>query len=257
MSIEVRHISRTYQTRHGVLSAVQDISFSCGLGEFVSVIGPSGCGKTTLLKMVGGLLEPSGGEVFLDGRTPGEALAGRKVAFVFQNPTLLKWRTARQNVDLVLEVAAQHGSKRGKEYPGDAAERLLDVVGLRGFYDSYPSELSGGMQQRVALARTLALGPDILLMDEPLGALDGLTRQKMQMVILELWERTRKSILFVTHDIAEAIFLGDRVIVLSERPATVLADLPIELARPRERRLKSASEFARYEEALWTYLKEA
>lgn len=254
--IKGRNISKSYETKSGFVKAVENVSFSVESGEFVSIIGPSGCGKTTLLKIIGGLLEPSGGEVIINKNDPKQVLSERRFGFVFQNPTLLKWRTARENVILPLEVIKEHNKAENNNFLSDSPEKLLDLIGLMGFHDSYPRELSGGMQQRVALARTLAFNPAILLMDEPLGALDGLTRQKMQMVILKLWEETKKTILFVTHDISEAIFVADRVIVLSERPAKVVADILIEMERPRERILKLTNEFLRYEETLWKYLGE-
>jgi len=254
--IDLRNVSKSYKKKGGLLNAIEDVSFSVTEGEFVSIIGPSGCGKTTLLKIVGGLLEPSSGKVLIGQRRPKQVLSKRKIGFMFQNPTLLKWRTTSANVILPIEVIKEQGITDDNNILSDSPDELLNLVGLEGFEDSYPRELSGGMQQRVALARTLAFNPEILLMDEPLGALDGLTRQKMQMVISGLWGKTRKTILFVTHDISEAIFLADRVIVLSERPAKVIADILIKMDRPRERSLKLTNEFMRYEEMLWRYLGE-
>jgi len=250
MKINIRNISKTYETKNGFLNAVEHVDFSVNEGEFVSIIGPSGCGKTTLLKIIGGLLKPSNGEILLGEKSPDVVLSERKIGFMFQNPTLLKWRTASANVILPVEVIKEQTKEGDNNTPSNSPEELLNLVGLKGFENSYPKELSGGMQQRVALARTLAFNPEILLMDEPLGALDGLTRQKMQMVISDLWEKTKKTIIFVTHDISEAIFLADRVIVLSERPAKVVADISIKLNRPRERSMKLTNEFMRYEQTL-------
>lgn len=255
MMIEVKNISKSYVTKSGSVKAVEDVSFSVESGEFVSIIGPSGCGKTTLLKIIGGLLDPSSGEVLIGQQKPLHSLSQRKIGFVFQNPTLLKWRTARENVNLPVEIIQEH-EMHGKNNPSPRPEELLALVGLQGFYGSFPSELSGGMQQRVALARTLAFNPEVLLMDEPFGALDGLTRQNMQTELLRLWRKTKKTIIFVTHDISEAIFLADRVLVLSERPAKVVADIPIEMPRPRERSSKLTTQFLQYEETLWEYLGE-
>lgn len=254
--IQVKNISKVYETKSGFVQALDNVNFSVKEGEFVSIIGPSGCGKTTLLKIVGGLLVSSSGKVLMDQSSPKQILSKRKIGFMFQNPTLLKWRTTSANVILPVEVIKEQAKTEENNVLSDSPEELLDLVGLKGFENSYPRELSGGMQQRVALARTLAFNPEILLMDEPLGALDGLTRQKMQMVILDLWRKTKKTILFVTHDIIEAIFLADRVIVLSERPAKVVADILIKLKRPRERGSKLCNEFMQYEENLWNYLGE-
>jgi NitT/TauT family transport system ATP-binding protein len=256
MELNIVNISKSYKSKECVLKAVETINFVVKHGEFVSIIGPSGCGKTTLLKVIGGLLNPTNGEVLIEKRNPKHLLAERKIGFMFQNPTLLKWRTASANVILPVEIIKEQTKDEDNNLLSESPEELLDLVGLKGFENSYPKELSGGMQQRVALARTLSFNPEVLLMDEPLGALDGLTRQKMQMVISNLWEKTKKTILFVTHDISEAIFLADRVIVLSERPAKVVADIPIELNRPRERNLRLTNSFVRYEEMLWNYLGE-
>lgn len=256
MKIDVKDISKAYETTTGRVKALDDLSFSVKEREFLSIIGPSGCGKTTLLKIIGGLLSPSAGSVLIGEKDPKQVLSERKIGFMFQNPTLLKWRTTSANVILPVEVIKEQTKKGRSNVLSDSPEKLLDLVGLKGFENSYPRELSGGMQQRVALARTLAFNPEILLMDEPLGALDGLTRQKMQMVISNFWEETKKTILFVTHDINEAIFLADRVIVLSQRPARVVADIPIDLPRPRERVSKLTSEFLNYEDTLWKYLEE-
>lgn len=254
MRVNIRNISKSYETEVASIKAVEDVSFAVESGELASIIGPSGCGKTTLLKIVGGLLEPSGGEVIIGKNSPKQVLSERKIGFVFQSPTLLKWRMAKENVILPVEVIREHSKAERNNFLADSPEKLLNLVGLKGFYDSYPRELSGGMQQRVALARTLAFNPEILLMDEPLGALDGLTREKMQKLILKLWRETQKTILFVTHDITESIFLADRVIVLSERPAKVVADISIVMKRPRERSIKLTREFLQYEETLWKYL---
>jgi len=255
MNIELSSISKIYKTKTGLVEAVENVSFSAGTGELVSIIGPSGCGKTTLLKIIGGLLHPSSGEVLIGQKEPSHFLRQRKIGFIFQNPTLLKWRTARENVNLPIEIIQEHEAYKDTN-PSTSSEEMLNLVGLKGFYDSFPGELSGGMQQRVALARTLAFNPEILLMDEPFGALDGLTRQNMQTELLKLWRKTQKTIIFVTHDISEAIFLADRVVVLSERPAKVVADIPIQTPRPRERNSKLTTEFLNYEDMLWKYLEE-
>lgn len=247
-------ISITYETSFGKTEVLDNIKFIVNEQECVSIIGPSGCGKTTLLKIIGGLLTPSIGNIIIDGYDPQKALSSRRIGFVFQNPTLLKWRTAKENMNLPVEVIKEQRKEGNINTNSYSPETLLDLVGLNGFYESYPKELSGGMQQRVALARTLAFNPEILLMDEPFGALDGLTRQKMQILIMDIWEKSKKTIIFVTHDICEAIFVSDRVIVLSERPAKVIAEIPIELKRPRDRNIKFNDQFIQYEKMLWNYL---
>jgi NitT/TauT family transport system ATP-binding protein len=243
-----------YHNKRGSVRAIDNVDFRVGTGEFVCVIGPSGCGKTTLLRLTGGLVQPTGGKVLLDGEDPAVALSKRRIGFVFQNITLLKWRTVHENVTLPVEIIREQGSSSGALLTKDGATHLLDLVGLREFRDRYPRELSGGMQQRVALARVLSFDPDVLLMDEPFGALDGLTRQRMQMLVLDVWRKTKQTVIFVTHDIHEAIYLADRIVVLSPRPAKKVADIEIRLPRPRKRALRLSDVFQRYEEELWDHL---
>lgn len=216
----------TYRTANGILPAVEQVSLGVAPGAFVSVLGPSGCGKSTLLRMAAGLLPPSAGRVLLGG-TP---VAGprRDVGVVFQQPTLLPWRSVLDNV--LLPARAQGLEARA------ARARALDLVamvGLKGFEAAYPHELSGGMQQRAGLARALVHEPAVLLMDEPFAALDALNRERMALELLEFWSRARRSVLFVTHGIQEAVFLSDWVVVLSARPARVVEQIEIDLPRPR------------------------
>lgn len=218
---------RFYQARLGRVTEVLDgIDLAVAAGEFVALLGPSGCGKTTLLHIVDGLVRPTRGQVFVDGTAVSGP--GRDRAVVFQEPALLPWRTTGGNVAYGLECL---GVARRERFA--RAQAAVELVGLEEFAHHYPHELSGGMQQRVNLARALAVDPAILLMDEPFAALDAQTREAMQMELLGIWERTRKTVLFVTHQIAEAIFLADRVVVLTPRPARIRATIAVELPRPR------------------------
>lgn len=224
--IGIRNVEKTYRTATGLLTALQDISLDITRGEFVSVIGKSGCGKSTLLKIIGGLVEPSGGYVELGGnRVRG---ANRDVGFVFQHPVLLEWRTILENVLLPIEIFRLPIP----DYVDRACE-LLGTMELGAFVHSYPDELSGGMQQRAAIARSLLYDPSVILLDEPFGALDALTREQMNLELLRIWQSSKKTIVFVTHDIAEAVFLSDRVVLLGQRPGHIQDVLTINLPRPR------------------------
>lgn len=216
----------TYRTAKGVLPAVERVSLDIASGSFVSLLGPSGCGKSTLLKVAAGLLPPTAGRVLLSGsevRGP-----RRDVGVVFQAPTLMPWRTVLDNI--LLPARAQGLDARATRA---RANDLLTLVGLDGFGGAYPHELSGGMQQRAGLARALVHEPAILLMDEPFAALDALNRERMALELLEFWSRARRTVLFVTHGIQEAVFLSDRVVVLSNRPARIVEDIVVDLPRPR------------------------
>jgi NitT/TauT family transport system ATP-binding protein len=230
-------IGKVYLSREGELSALEDISFEVFEGEFVSLVGPSGCGKTTLLRIMGGLLAPDRGVIRVDGQVLTEPRG--EIGFVFQSPTLMPWRTVLRNVTLPVEVQGGNGSRQSER-----ALDLLDLVGLRGFENSYPHELSGGMQQRVAIARALMHEPSILLLDEPFGALDAITRGQMNLELLRIWQTTGRTILMVTHNIQEAIFLADRVLIMSARPGHIHAVVPVSLARPREPDIVYSEEFA-------------
>ncbi|CCD90264.1 conserved protein of unknown function [Bradyrhizobium sp. ORS 285] len=224
--IAIDQVSKTYVSASGAaVHALSRISLDIKPGEFVCVVGPSGCGKSTLLRLLAGLDGYSEGRLLLDG----EKVAGpsRKVGVVFQAANLLPWMTVRDNVGLPLRVGGRHAPA------GDRIERLLAVTGLGDFGDKYPYELSGGMQQRAGICRALARDPEILLMDEPFGALDALTRERLNLELQRIWQENRKTILLITHSISEAIFLADRVIVMSARPGRILADLPVPIQRPR------------------------
>jgi NitT/TauT family transport system ATP-binding protein len=224
--LEAFHLSKQYATRQGSLSAVEDVSFEVAEGEFLCIVGPSGCGKTTLLQLLAGLVLPDQGEVCLHGQ-PVEGPC-QEIGFVFQKANLMPWRTVLDNVLLPLQVHRMS--------PAEAEQRAshaLELVGLIEFAANYPRELSGGMEQRVAIARALAHEPEILLLDEPFGALDALTRERLNQELLRVWGISRKTVAMVTHDIREAVFLADRVLVLSQRPGRVAAIIPITLPRPR------------------------
>jgi NitT/TauT family transport system ATP-binding protein len=239
--IRLVDVAKRFASERGDVAAVSDISLEIPAGSFVAFVGESGCGKTTLLKMIAGLVAPTSGTIaFVDGS--GTARANREeghLGMVFQTPALLQWRTVLQNVLLPLEVL-------GRKAQGDAgrAKELLRLVGLNGFEDRAPRELSGGMQQRVSIARALVSNPDILLMDEPFGALDALTRHDIRFELLRIWDETRKTIVFITHDIEEAVLLADRVIVLTPRPARIHSNVEIALDRPRSEKFRLDPRFA-------------
>ena len=226
----------------GGLVVLDGVSLTVEPGEFVAVIGPSGCGKTTLLKMLGGLVEPDRGSVLIGGAGPDRARRQKSIGYVFQEPALLPWRTVLQNIRLPLEVNTG-AVDAGSENETFAAERVMEVVGLGDFGTYYPHQLSGGMRQRVALARAFAFDPELLLMDEPLGSLDEITREAMRYELLHLWEATGKTVVFVTHSVPEATLLADRVVVMSVRPGRVVAEIPVDFPRPREVAVERSSRF--------------
>jgi len=236
--LSIRNVKKIFRTRDGELEALGDVTFDVYPEEFVSIVGPSGCGKTTLLKILAGLLEKSAGEIEVDEE---KFDITREVGFVFQKSLLLHWRKVLDNVLLPIEILRMDRAAVRKR-----AEELLDLVGLKGFENSYPNELSGGMQQRVSIARALIHDPKLLLMDEPFGALDAITRERMNLELLRIWQEAKKTILFVTHGISEAVFLSDRVIVLSSRPSRMVQALDIRLPRPRTLEVRTSSEFGKY-----------
>jgi len=224
----------------------KDGSLSLRDGECVSVVGPSGCGKTTLLRVINGLLPRTSGEIYIDGKSAAELDHELVMGFVFQGASLLPWRTSLKNVLLGLEGRGANAAEAE-----NIARKFLDLVGLSGFENHYPHELSGGMQQRVNLARALAVNPRILLMDEPFAALDAQTRNFMQLELLRIWRETRKTVIFVTHMIAEAILLSDRVIVFSHRPGTIRSEFQVPLERPRTMEMRADPRFLELENILW------
>ena len=240
-AIRVRRVAKTFATRRGEVQALEALDFDVPAGQFVSILGPSGCGKSTLLRIVAGLIAPdSGGVVEVLGRV--RAGVPQDVGVVFQTHNMLPWETVERNLGLAAEV--QHLSR---DEIDARVTQMLDVMGLAAFRKAYPHELSGGMRQRAALGQILVLRPQILLLDEPFGALDALTRDQLNVELLRLWQELRKTVLLVTHSIAEAVFLSDRVLVMSGRPGRVLEDMIIDMPRPRDpRRTKQAPEFGQY-----------
>ena len=233
-----------------IFRAVQGVDLTVRPGEFLAIVGPSGCGKTTFLNAVDGLIPIAEGSLTLDGREITKP--GPDRAMVFQQPGLLPWRTVLGNV--MFGVEAQRSM--GKEEAISRARQQIELVGLAGFEDAFPLELSGGMQQRVNLARALLTDPEMLLLDEPFAALDAQTREMMQLELLKIWNRTRKTALFITHDIKEAIYLADRVIVFTRRPGRVKKVVEIALSRPRDLRVKRDPQFLTYEDEIWESIQE-
>ena len=247
-AIEVRHVTHRFAADEGPL-ATEDVSFAVRRGEFLSIVGPSGCGKTTVLNMMAGLIRPTTGEVLRNG-SPANGV-DRSVGYMFARPGLMPWRTVQDNIVLGLQFRGVSRQQRNQE-----AERLLELVGLTKHRKLHPAELSQGMRQRVALARTLAIDPEFLLMDEPFGALDAQTKVLMHEEFIKVWEGTGKTVVFVTHDVAEAIALGDRVLVFSASPGHIKADIPIELPRPRQPDpLRFDSTYQEYFERIWNELR--
>jgi NitT/TauT family transport system ATP-binding protein len=229
--------------------AVDHLNLQIHDGEFLSICGPSGCGKTTFLNATDGLLPINEGEIRLDGRLITKP--GHDRAMVFQHASLLPWRTVSKNVSYGLELRGM----RGKDVK-ERVQRFISLVGLEGFEEAYPHELSGGMQQRCNLARALAADPEILLMDEPFAALDAQTREFMQQELLKVWNQTRKTVLFITHDIDEAVYLADRVVVFTARPGKVKADIRIDLPRPRAIDVKKSVAYLEYRNRAWDLLRD-
>ena len=239
--IRIHDLCVRFPDRNGrdMVDALVDVNLNIRKGEFVSLVGPSGCGKTTLLRTIADLQKPSQGDVTVQGQTPRDARMQKKFGIVFQNPVLYDWRTARRNVCMPMELMGLPKKQRTA-----TVTEMLDMVGLLGSGHKYPHQLSGGMQQRVGIARALAIKPEILLMDEPFSALDEFTKEKLNEELLSIWSRAQKTVVFVTHNISEAVFLSDRVVVLSPHPGRVSAVVDITLPRPRHWAIKDTAEFA-------------
>lgn len=243
-AISMRGVEVVYRReRHAPTVALRETTLEVGSQEFVSLLGPSGCGKTTLLKVIGGLIRPTRGQVSVLGGSVEQALKARKIGFVFQDANLLPWRTTWENARLLAEIIDC------RSVDDERIRRLLDEVGLGGFSDAYPRQLSGGMKQRVGIVRALAFDPGLLLMDEPFAALDALTRDRMAEMLLTVWGGARP-VVFVTHSIEEAAFLSDRVVVMSARPGRVLEEIAIDLPRPRTRDMRDTPEFVGFRRRL-------
>ena len=249
--LQATRVSKVYvRPRTGdAVPALTDISLSVQSGEFVSIVGPSGCGKSTFLNIVDGLIEPTSGEIRVAGRVVSGP--GHDRAMVFQDSSLLPWYSVARNIMFGLECQGVPVREAR-----DRTQTFINMVGLRGFEQHYPHELSGGMQQRVNLARALAVDPQLLLMDEPFAALDPQTREMMQGELLRIWEAAEKTVLFITHAISEAIYLSDRVLVMSARPGEVIADIPIEIPRPRPLAARRSDEMVAYERRIWEILEQ-
>jgi len=224
--VSVRGLSKVFA--RGAVAALQGIDLEVSSGEFVSLIGPSGCGKSTLLRIVGDIIEPSSGEVTVNGKAARRARLDRDYGIVFQAPVLYDWRTVAKNIALPLEMLGWDRTRRGAR-----VQEMLELVELTSFESHRPWQLSGGMQQRVSIARALAFSPALLLMDEPFGALDEMTRERMNMELLRIWAETSSTVIFVTHSISEAVFLSTRVAVMSPRPGRITGIIPIDLPQPR------------------------
>jgi len=236
--IDISGLSLVFQTADTPVQALADIDLQVGRGEFVSFIGPSGCGKTTLLRVIADLERQTAGQITVNGVSPEDARKARAYGYVFQAPALYPWRTVVRNVTLPLEIMGLSADERQKR-----AAHYLDMVGLGGFERKFPWQLSGGMQQRVSIARALSFEPDLLLMDEPFGALDEITRDRLNVELLRLWEKTNKTVIFVTHSIAEAVFLSTRIVVMSPRPGRIIEIIPSSLPKGRKLDARETTQF--------------
>src|SRR5499427_1097363 len=236
--VDARGVSLKFQTDDGEIEALANVNLDIAAGEFVSFIGPSGCGKTTLLRIIADLEQPSAGTVLVDGVTPEEARIRRHYGYIFQAPALYPWRTVERNVMLPLEVMGFAKAERRAR-----AQRYLELVNLAGFARKFPWQLSGGMQQRVSIARALSFEPALLLMDEPFGALDEIVRDHLNEQLLRLWDKTKKTVLFVTHSIPEAVFLSTRIVVMSPRPGRVIDVIACNFPRDRTLEIRETPEF--------------
>lgn len=244
--LSARDVGVRYASRRGPIDALAGVDLRIGRGEFVSILGPSGCGKSTLLKLAAGLLPASQGELLLDGTAI--SAPRRETGVVFQKPNLLPWKSVRANVLLPAQTLGLP-----KAQAAARAEQVLELVGLAAFADNYPFELSGGMQQRVGIARMLLHDPQLLLMDEPFAALDAMTREHLMLELQRIWQAQAKSVLFITHSIAEAVFLSDRVLVMSARPGRIVENLAIDLPRPRTLDTLAAPRFIELSQHLRRY----
>ena len=234
--INVNGLTVVFGSKNDQVTAIRDLSFVVQPGEFVCLLGTSGCGKSTILNAIAGFVRPTKGEIRVDGKVLDSP--GPDRGMVFQQHALFPWKTVRQNVEFGLksmDISSDERRRRAQEY--------VDLVGLSGFEDRYPAELSGGMEQRVGLARTLAVNPLVLLMDEPFGSLDAQTRSRMQELLLGIWEKTRKTVIFVTHDVEESILLANRILVLTARPGTVKEEIKVDLERPRKYEIVTTPRF--------------
>lgn len=248
--IHIEELAKTYnQGTEQAVHALENINFTVDPGEFITIVGPSGCGKSTLMEIIAGLVSKTSGNVRIGDSEVTEP--SPEIGVVFQEYSLFPWRTVLRNAEFGLEIAGE-----GKRERRERAQKMLDLVGLDGFEDSMPDELSGGMQQRVAIARTLAVDPDILLMDEPFGALDEQTRMYMGEELLRIWRETGKTVIFITHSLQESVLLSDRVVVLSNRPGQIREIVDIDLERPRDMSIIGTEEFNQAQSRIWNLIQE-
>lgn len=239
VEIKIEDLDVTFQDNSGNdVKALTGVDLDIYKGEFISLLGPSGCGKTTLLRCIADLQEPTDGTVRIGGKTPKEVRMEQKIGFVFQQPVLFDWRTVKKNIELPLEIMYYSKEDRAKR-----ADEMLEMVGLKTFENHFPKQLSGGMQQRVNIARAFGLRPEILLMDEPFSALDEFTKEKLHEDVLRIWRQTNKTVVFVTHNIQEAVFLSDRICVLSPHPGRLSAIVDVDIPRPRTLEMKETTHF--------------
>ncbi len=252
-AIDVRDVDMVFDQPSGALLVLDHVSLAVRQGEFVAILGPSGCGKSTFLRLVADILQPTSGTVTVLGRTPAEARRDRALGFVFQQPVLLPWMTAEENVNLPLRIGNWGATHKAAGLPAD----MLHLVGLDGFALARPGQLSGGMQQRVSIARALVSNPQVLLMDEPFGALDAITRDRLNEELLRIWTAVGCTVIFVTHSIPEAVYLPKRVVVMSPRPARIRAVVDIDLPYPRQPKMKDTPEFTRFTSTLRAALEDA
>ena len=253
--VSIQGVHKVFRRRGQTVEALRSVDLDIHRGEFISLLGPSGCGKSTLLRVIGGLTEPDAGTVDIGGMSPTDARRAKQFGLVPQTPALAPWATVERNVRFLSKLDAR---RRGGHTPlsDDEVDELIETVGLGRFRTSYPHELSGGMQQRVSLVRGFALGAPILLMDEPFAALDEITRADMRYLLLELWERTGTTVVFVTHSITEAVILSDRVVVMAARPGRIAAVETIALERPRVPAMEDAPDFHEHVRVLRTHLQD-
>lgn len=247
--LEIAHLTKSFRRDNSrVIQVIDDVSLTIDSLEFVALLGPSGCGKSTLLRIIDGLMRPDSGEVLINGREI--AGPGRERGMVFQGFELFPWRTALENIEFGLQMLGI-----GRRERRERARHWIDLMGLREFEDSYPHQLSGGMQQRIGIARALAIEPEVLLMDEPFGALDVQTRDLLQDELLSIWQRDRKTVLFVTHSIEEALYLADRVVVFTPRPARIERIVTVPFVRPRDESVKTSPAFIEIRSGIWRSLR--
>jgi NitT/TauT family transport system ATP-binding protein len=237
--INIQQISMVFHGRGEPVVALEKVDLKVQAGQFAAIIGPSGCGKSTLLRLIADIVKPHAGSITLGGDAPRVARHAHALGFVFQAATLLPWRSVRQNIELPLDVVGRNSKRRSSRSSSD----LIELVGLSGFADALPNQLSGGMQQRAAIARALILDPDILLLDEPFGALDEITRQKMNLELLRIWSEAQTTALLITHSIAEAVFMSDQIHIMSARPGRITSVIDVPLGRPRRLEMMRSPEF--------------